>query len=279
MCDPEPPPRRPASEDEEPAGLADGRSRTVARQRTPAQAPRSRWLPCVNALRGGARVYCLPFAGGSAASLRPWMRYAAERGVEIHPIELPGHGTRVREVAHTNMGELVTHIVDEVFASVRSPFALFGHSAGALIAQAISLELQRRRAMLPTRLFVSAATPPGTGTERLLHTLDSAALLDELVALGGMAPAVLAHHELLQLVIPAIRADLQVTERWAPCSTRLVLPITAFSASHDASASPAHMMAWRVWTTGTFSQRTFTGGHFYINDEWPALVDCIAEAV
>lgn len=55
-------------------------------------------------------LYCLPHAGGSA---QPYGRLgtAVPRGVRVVPLELPGHGTRLRERLLRDMGQVVTEVI------------------------------------------------------------------------------------------------------------------------------------------------------------------------
>ena len=157
------------------------------------------------------RLYCLPHAGGSAAVYRKWIGPVAENGIALIPVELPGRGTRFKEPAFDDVAVLARAFVDNVASDSPVSFGLFGHSAGAIAAAAIAVEMGRRD--LPLRhLFVSAAIPPGTATANMWHRLDHDDLIAALASLGGTPDGVMSHPELMELFLPVVRADLTSAE-------------------------------------------------------------------
>jgi hypothetical protein len=87
----------------------------------------------------------------------------------------------------------------------------------------------------------------------------------ELRRLGGTPPEVLAHPELMQLVLPLLRADFAVVETYAHREAPpLDCPVTAFGGVDDEDASEAPMDAWRAQTRGAFALHMLPGGHFYL---------------
>jgi surfactin synthase thioesterase subunit len=57
---------------------------------------KTQWLPYTTWRKSRLRIICLPDAGGNAASFRKWQDLLPQ-GVDVAPVELPGHGTRSRE--------------------------------------------------------------------------------------------------------------------------------------------------------------------------------------
>ncbi|NTX54583.1 thioesterase II family protein, partial [Myxococcus sp. CA039A] len=93
------------------------------------------------------RVFCLPHAGGSASLFRTWQ---AELGqdIEVCPVQLPGRENRLREPPLRELPRVVDFLVDVVARHGDKPFALFGHSMGALLAYELTRALRERG--LPT---------------------------------------------------------------------------------------------------------------------------------
>jgi surfactin synthase thioesterase subunit len=223
------------------------------------------------------RLYCLPHAGGSAAVYRKWIGLAAEGGIALVPVEFPGRGTRFKEPAFDDVAMLARTFVDNVVGDSPISFGLFGHSAGAIAAAAIAVEMDRRH--LPLRhLFVSGAIPPGAATSSMWHRLDHDDLIAELTSLGGTPDGVMSHPELMELLLPAVRADLTSAETAPTIRDRsLDCPVTAYSAEADPTAPHDLVSTWERVSSGPFSHRQFPGHHFYLQDHWQQLVDDMSD--
>ncbi len=90
-----------------------------------------------------------------------------------------------------------------------------------------------------------------------------------------MPEGILAEPELCALLLPILRADLTLCERYAyvPRSP-LSIPITAMAGDGDTSME-GPLGEWAVETTAPFTERVFPGDHFYP----PAALDLVIEQV
>ena len=79
------------------------------------------------------RLFCLPFAGGGAAAYRDWQIELPD-WLEVCPILLPGREMRLAQAPVRRMAVLVGAVADAIARWADLPFALFGHSLGALTA-------------------------------------------------------------------------------------------------------------------------------------------------
>jgi len=223
------------------------------------------------------RLFCFPYAGGAASVYRPWIERLSP-DVHVHPVQLPGRETRMREQAFDRIESLTASLADALVPHLDRPFALFGHSMGALIAFELARELRRRQAPAPVRLLVSghrAPQIPRTRTTR--YDLPEPELVAELRHLGGTPPEVLAHPELMQLVLPLLRADFAVVETYTHREAPpLDCPITAFGGVDDRDANEPLMDAWRAQTRGAFALHMFPGGHFFLKDTTSAVLDLVS---
>ncbi|HEX4458660.1 MAG TPA: alpha/beta fold hydrolase [Polyangia bacterium] len=219
------------------------------------------------------RLVCLPYAGGQASAFARW---ADELGsdVEVHALQLPGRGMRLAEPHCTELTRVLDAIMPAVTRLTTAPYALFGHSMGATLAFELSRRLRRADVAPPLRLFVSAArTPRRLRLVDALGPVDDAALVDYLRQLGGTPEEVLREPELLELVLPPLRADLQLLDAWrSPDEPPLDVPLTALGGRADARVSPEELALWRAHTRGPFALQLFDGGHFYLHGERPALL-------
>lgn len=220
----------------------------------------------------GIRLFVLPHAGSGPARYLTW----ADRldGIDLVGVCLPGHERRIAEAPMRGVAEIIDALADTVAAHLDLPFALFGHSFGGLLA----FELARRLegdGTRPLHVFISGAAvaEPSRGTashaaQPSAATLTDPAFLAHVRTLGGLDPDVLAHPDLIDLVLPALRADYEASEAHTPDPAAiLTAPITALGGLHDPAAPPGALIAWARHTAGPFSRVTLPGGHFALFDQ------------
>lgn len=211
------------------------------------------------------RLVCLPYAGGSAAIYRAWPR-SLPQTIELCAVQLPARELRSREPPYTELPRLVADLATALEPLAAEPYAIFGHSMGALIGFELARELRRRGGPAPLRLFVAGHAAPQL-PERFpaIHGLPDEAFIHEIGRLEGTPSEVLEHRELLELVLPVLRADFTLIETYqhrpeAP----LGCPISAYGGLSDPRVPRADLDAWRAQTAGAFSLRLFPGEHFFI---------------
>lgn len=239
------------------------------------------WVRCPCPRPAAAtRLICLPHAGGAASFFREWGAAVAD-DVEVWAVQYPGRENRAGEACIDEMDVLVDAVLGGIDPLLDGrPIALFGHSMGASVAHELTRRLEVRQPGLVQRLFVSSR--PGPRHQRVLatavHLRDDDGLIAELGSLGGTTGAVLADPELRALLLPAIRSDYRLIERYAPASSpRLETPVVALTGAGDDSLDVAEVRAWSEATKGRFRLRVFAGGHFYLVPERAAVLAAIAE--
>jgi surfactin synthase thioesterase subunit len=211
------------------------------------------------------RVFCFPFAGGNAEMFNTWHRHFPD-DVQVFPVHLPGRPPRMREAAFTKLDALVAAVADMLRPLLREPFALFGHSMGGLVAFELARLLSKRSAVTPTALFVSACRAPHVPSrEPPMHRLADEAFVERLRAIGGTDVEVAENRELMELLLPTLRADFEVVETYVPPAGRhaLTCPLTVFGGIDDRLVLPDDLDAWRDQTTGDFTRIMYPGDHFY----------------
>lgn len=226
--------------------------------------------------RANLRLFCFPHAGGGASFFRLW---AAALPPEVHicAVQPPGRENRLREPPAASVDELVSDFIVAVESRLDNPFVFFGHSLGALLAFETTRELRRLGWPLPERLFVSAHPAPQLD-RKSVGPGDDAQILDVMRGFGGTSDEVLDHEELLQLLIPVLRADLAVGEgyQYQP-DEPLGCPISAFGGLADPVVSREELSAWREQTRSEFTLRLFAGDHFFPSACRGALLRAITE--
>jgi medium-chain acyl-[acyl-carrier-protein] hydrolase len=220
-----------------------------------------------------ATLFCFSHAGGTASNFRLWPA-GLPPWLEVWAVQLPGHGGRWREASIPTIPALVDAFIPVLLPRLQRPFAFFGHSMGAVLAYEVARALWEREAIVPRHLFVSGRRPPHMpGSETNLHTLADDDLIREIDRRYGGVPGELLHStDLLELLLPALRADITALETFQPGKrTALPCPISAFGGAQDPLVPRNHLEAWRDQTEGPFRVRVFSGGHFYLDSQHDAL--------
>jgi len=223
------------------------------------------------------RLICLPYAGGGPQIYHTWAR-SLPSSVEVCAVQLPGHGKRLLQPAFNQLAPLVAALLAEAQGAFDKPFALFGHSMGGLIAFELARALRSHRGFHPAVVFASGCDAPQYPEEKPLHALPTSELLEEIRRLDGIPEEVLAHEELVELLLPTLRADLTLAETYRYSRGEpLDCPISAFAGDLDPMARPEQVRGWEEHTTSRFSLRILSGGHFFLQTRKPQLLRMIAE--
>ena len=223
------------------------------------------------------RLFCFSYAGGSASAYASWQAALGPQ-VEVCAIQLPGRDMRMAEAPCTSLDQLLPQLLRAVQGVDGMPFAFFGHSLGALVAFELTRLLRRHGMPLPQRLIVSGACAPRCrDTTRQLHSLPDAAFIDALRAYEGSPAPVLDNADLMELLLPMIRADFQIGERYLyRPSLPLPLPITVFSGTRDGHVPQQGARSWEQESSVSCTVQLFEGGHFFIHTAQAAVLDCLA---
>ncbi|HET9894000.1 MAG TPA: alpha/beta fold hydrolase [Streptosporangiaceae bacterium] len=214
---------------------------------------------------GATTLFCLPHAGAGASVYRDWAPLLAPE-IDVVPVQLPGREGRHKEPLRRSVFQLAEELIDPLASRAGPDFALFGHSVGALLGYELARGLAAR-GQPPRHLFVSGLPAPQLGPARRdSHLLPDLELLVLMQELEDTSPEVLAIPDLVQLLLPVMRADLEVCETYHhPHESALGVPITALGGQRDPCASVGGLQAWQHVTTADFDAEFFPGGHFYLH--------------
>lgn len=210
------------------------------------------------------QLICIPHSGAPGTVFRPWALDLAPE-IEVSGVQLPGRGVRWQERAVTGPEALMDGLVGAVQTQIDRPFAVYGHSFGALCAFELCRELRHRGLGQPVLLAVSGRGAPHMPTEPVpSHDLPREQMISELTRLGGMPVEVLADNDILDSVLPAIRADFRLLASWQTrAEPPLDVPIVAFRGADDPIVSHAAAEGWGMQTRRAFDLFTLRGSHFF----------------
>jgi surfactin synthase thioesterase subunit len=220
------------------------------------------------------RLFCLPYAGAGASAFRRWQEVVGA-DVEVLPVQLPGRENRISEDPRFTVADVATAIADRA----DRPYAVYGHSMGGRLGFEVVRELRRAGQPLPLRLYVGGARAPHVTAPSLfdgLSMVDDDELLRRLGDGGGLPAELLDHPELVELLLPLLRADFGRVDSYRHTPGEpLPVPIVAFSGRYDRAVSRAQSAAWERHTAAGFTLHELDGGHFFLHDRLPELLAAI----
>jgi medium-chain acyl-[acyl-carrier-protein] hydrolase len=207
---------------------------------------------------------------------RQWAADADPR-LEVAPVQLPGREHRLTEPPCTRLDDLAGRLAEAIQPHLGKPYAIFGHSMGARIGFELAHRLGQAGLSGPVWLFASGCRAPQVPIVERYHQLSEAAFVAKLRALNGTPPEVFATPELLDLVVPILRADFELVETYVyRHRPPLGCPIRVFGGTGDAETGPEQLAAWRVQTRAACPVTLLPGDHFFLHAERPALLATIA---
>lgn len=226
------------------------------------------------------RLFCFPYAGGSAAIYHHWPQLIHPKLV-VCPAHLPGRGRRFSERPIEQVDCLINELLVAIIPYIDKPYAFFGHSMGALVAYELAHKISKAGFRQPEHLIVSGKQAPHLSRNKHnLHHLPEAAFKEELKQLNGTPQEVLDSVELMELMLPLLRADFKLVETYQyNHSTPLTMPITAFTGVDDVDIPVSDIIDWKVHTHNDFKYYELPGDHFFINKAGGEICEIINKII
>lgn len=223
------------------------------------------------------KMFCFPYAGGTASVYRNWAGVLPPT-VQIIPVELPGRGGRFRELPFVSMTSLIEALAEAIIPLLDKPFAFFGHSMGAVIAFELARRLHREYDRRPQALFPSGRRAPHIpDTGPITYDLPEDEFVEELRRIGGTPKEVLEHVELLEIMIPLLRADFQLIQTYEYIAgDPLRCPIIAYGGLDDDEETRDLLWEWKEQTGFRFKLQMMAGDHFFLQSSETLLLKSLA---
>ena len=226
-----------------------------------------------------ARVFCFPYAGGSAAIFAGWGE-RLKPGIEVWAAHPRGRGKCFSEPPHRSVTEMVQDYLPLLRAHLDVPFVFYGHSFGGLLALELAQQLRREGLPAPSHLFIGASAPPVAGLihPSISHLSDEDFVTAVQELYSGIPQSVLKESQLMEILLPALKADFSAYETFDRNGvTQACCPITAFAGSDDAAVTPEVMQQWRRHTEVSFDLRIIPGDHFFLSTSSEIVLSIIRE--
>jgi len=234
------------------------------------------------------RLFCFPYGVVGASLFRAWPDQLAD-AIEVCPIQMPGKENRINERPIDNIDEL-TGVMEQVLAPLMDrPFAVYGHSVGALIAYRFAYHLWKKKIQQLRHLFVgaytSAAVYPNPVIERVMGALKTLGFegipgSDQLLTLSPQQRLVFEqffqggfhivfNDEMRRAMRPVALSEFRIVDSYTydKNETRFDVPITAFHGQDDIFVTTEEMEAWQPLTTGPFNVHVLPGDHLFLRSD------------
>jgi medium-chain acyl-[acyl-carrier-protein] hydrolase len=241
----------------------------------------SDWYCLLKPRPGRPRLFCFPFAGGGAATFRGW-----DEGlggvVEVIAARPPGRESRMSEPALEDVAKLAAEATEALLSLIAReparPFSLFGHSLGALVAFETGRALEQRGGPRPAAVFASGHSAPSWLDEedKDAGRWPRDQLIAHLRKYDGTPAAILDNEELMDLVLPMLRADFNAAGDYRRLpGPPLGAQLFVYAGREDRAGTPEALSGW-AQESSRCAERIFEGGHFFIESAKPQVWKTLA---
>ena len=222
-------------------------------------------------------LICLPYAGGTKHSFR-YLNKSILENVNIHSYDYPGHGNRIKESCLTDMNDIVDDIYSQIQPLLNKPYAIYGHSMGAILSYLLTRKIELNKLNLPLHVFVSGTDAPSVRHKKeLRYSLPKDQFIEKLKKLGGMPDEILENEELLGFFEPILRSDFKAVETFKYSKQNpLEVPITVMIGDGE-ELEEEDVLKWQDETVHQLDVYTLKGGHFFIFDNGNEITDLISK--
>ena len=222
------------------------------------------------------RLFCFSYAGGGASTYLRWRAHIS-KSTDICAVQPPGREGRISESPISDLKILISNIADVITPHTNIPYAFFGHCNGALISYELFRELRRRGVTLPEHMFISSfRSPERVNINKVLNDLPESEFLSLLRTYGGIPDSILNDKEIIQSLMPTLRADFSLHENYRYTEEEKInCPLTIYGGLKDNIVPRKELVGWRDMTSAGAKIKLFPGGHFFIDSHTKSVVKSI----
>ncbi len=222
------------------------------------------------------RLFCFPYAGGGVDTYIEWHR-TLHPLVELVAVQPPGRGTRRGEAPHRTMGALLADLWPQILPMLDRPYFLFGHSMGSRVAYALASRLRDAGERMPTHFIASGSRAPHLGCrERNTYDLPDAEFIESLRELNGTPEEILRNPELMELLMPLLRADFEIAELYhADPDVPFGFGASILGGTADAHVRQDELNAWQAHFRRPVRVEMCAGGHLFVDESLAEVIAVI----
>jgi medium-chain acyl-[acyl-carrier-protein] hydrolase len=223
------------------------------------------------------RLFCFPYAGGRASVFRSWPD-ALPPEVELCSVQLPGREERIGEPAYTRLAPLVETCAQAIHSYLDRPFAFYGHSMGALVCFEVARQFRRVYNRHPVCLYLAAFRAPHLPNPNIKIYHLPVEVFKVVLRADGIPEAILQNEELMQVMLPMIRADYEVCDTYEyQEEPPLACPFSIFGGLEDVRVRRADLEAWPVLSSAQSRLSMLPGSHLFLHTTQDLLLAEISQ--
>lgn len=208
-------------------------------------------------------LYVVPHAGAGVSAVRS-LGLCLRGSVATRAVRLPGREARQSETPIDDLDLLADPLSQAIAVDLDDRRAvLYGHCSGSVLAYEVACLLPQASL---AQLVVSAHQAPDAVPSPGSWRLPDEEFLARVQIDGYIPPQVLADPELIDMVLPALRADYRAIETHTSRLRLLLAPVLALVGREDHAVSVAEVARWEQFTEGAFQLRELSGGHNLLLD-------------
>lgn len=216
------------------------------------------------------KLFCIPHAGGSTLPYQAWKKHLPD-DIAFMPLDLPGRMPRFQEPLCDNADELVEDLVRSIKDKLQpgEPYAIYGHSMGAMLLYFIYFRLLEEGCEPPIHLFFSSRWPPYHPNEKAYYDLDNEEESKQrLVAMGGFNEMLLENKPMLDYYMNVLLADYRLIQSVAVSSLRRIdTDFTVLWSDREPDIADSDIHQWKRSAGAGIAFVKVKGSHFFPTEE------------
>ncbi|HVU69241.1 MAG TPA: alpha/beta fold hydrolase [Ktedonobacteraceae bacterium] len=225
------------------------------------------------------RLFCFPYAGGRASIFRPWAESLSSE-IDVCSIQLPGREERLREPPYRKLEPLVEALATAMLPYLDRPFAFYGHSMGALVAFEVARHLRNEYERYPVALHLAAFRSPQLPNPNIKIYHLPIEVFKVVLRADGIPETILQNDELMQLMLPTLRADYEVCDTYQYREEpALSCPFYLYCGTEDIRIREADMLGWPVHTLKESRMTPVAGSHLFLHAAQDFLLNEITQSL
>lgn len=223
----------------------------------------SPWFVRPRSTEAPARIFCFPYSGSGASAFSAWPE--AIGGAEVCPVQFPGRENRLAEPHYGTYESLAAALLEPLEPLLASPFAFFGHCAGALPAFESAVLLAERGLPGPECVFVSGQPAPHDASRDRMLSMAEPELRAELEAVlrgRGLEP----RRDMVDIGLSVLLGDLSAARAYRRTEpVALGCPVVVLHWRDDPDVGPEELQGWRRYSDTVEFQVVDGGHHDFMN--------------
>jgi surfactin synthase thioesterase subunit len=222
------------------------------------------------------KLICFPYAGGGGSVFTSWSKYLPDN-IELVIVQAPGKGSHIADTPYDSMEVLIHNLLKEVLVHFKKPYILFGHSLGSRIAFELMNEAYRLYNTLPLHFIASGSSSPHKKLRnKPIYNLPTEDFIQELKKLNGTPKEVLENRELMDCLLPVIRADFKISDEYLyQGRADFRCPVSVLTGENDLGIPLESAKSWGDFFTQEINVHIIPGDHFFINSHREIVLEKI----